>query len=430
LKYTPLPAELFKKNRAKFISKMKPNSIAVFNSNDIYPISADSTLPFQQHRDIYYLSGLDQEESILLLFPDAKESKYKEIVFVKETSELIAIWEGHKLSKKEATDRTGVQTICWLEEFDAVFEMLMKDADTLYLNSNEHLRAKLETQTREDRFIVQCGLKYPKHKREKSNPILHELRAVKELEEISVIKQACDITEIGFRKILEMIKPGVWEYEIEAELIYEFTKNRADGFAYTPIVATGNNANVLHYIENNKQCQAGEVILMDVAAAYAKYSSDMTRVVPVSGVFSKRQKEVYNALLKVKNESTKLLTPGLDWKEYNNEVGKLMTSALIDLKLLDHIDVKNTSKETPAFRKYFMHGTSHFLGLDTHDYGSQKVPMEAGMVLTVEPGIYIPEEKMGFRLEDNVVIQESEEPINLMGSIPIEADEIESLMNS
>jgi len=430
LKYTPLPAELFKKNRAKFISKMNSNSIAIFNSNDIYPVSADSTLPFQQHRDIYYLSGLDQEESILLLFPDAKESKYREIVFVKETSELIAIWEGHKLSKKEAIERTGVKTVCWLEEFDAIFEMLMKDADTLYLNSNEHLRAKLETQTREDRFIVQCEQKYPKHIREKSNPILHELRAVKELEEISVIKQACDITEIGFRKVLEMIKPGVWEYEIEAELIYEFTKNRADGFAYTPIVATGNNANVLHYIENNKQCQAGEVILMDVAAAYAKYSSDMTRVVPVSGVFSKRQKEVYNALLKVKNESTKLLIPGLDWKEYNNEVGKLMTSALIDLKLLDHIDVKNAPKETPAFRKYFMHGTSHFLGLDTHDYGSQKVPMEAGMVLTVEPGIYIPEEKMGFRLEDNVVIQESGEPINLMSSIPIEADEIESLMNS
>ena len=409
---------------------MKPNSIAVFNSNDIYPVSADSTLPFQQHRDIYYLSGLDQEESILLLYPDAKDAMHREIVFVKKTSELIAIWEGHKLNKKEATDLTGVQTVYWLEDFDEVFKKLMQEAEVIYLNTNEHLRAKLETQTREDRFIIECKKNYPNHIIEKSNAILHEIRPVKELEEINIIQKACNITEIGFRKVLGMIKPGVWEYDIEAELIYEFLKNRADGFAYTPIVASGNNANVLHYIENNKQCNAGELILMDVAAAYAKYSSDMTRVVPVSGVFTKRQKEVYNALLKVKTECTKLLTPGFDWKEYNKEVGQLMTSALIDLKLLDHNDVKNAPKETPAFRKYFMHGTSHFLGLDTHDYGSQEVPMKAGMVLTVEPGIYIPEEKMGFRLEDNVVIQEKGEPINLMKNIPIEVDEIESLMNS
>ena len=408
---------------------MKPNSIAVFNSNDIYPVSADSTLPFQQHRDIYYLSGLDQEESILLLFPDAKEQKHKEVVFVKETSELIAIWEGHKLTKQEAIKTTGVSTIYWLGQFEEVFEMLMKEASSLYGNTNEHLRAKVETETREDRFIDWCQEKYPVHKREKSSTILHELRPVKEQDEINIIEKACNITEIGFRKILEIIKPGIWEYEIEAELIYEFTKNRADGFAYSPIIASGNNANVLHYVDNNKQCQAGEVILMDVAAAYARYSSDLTRVVPVSGVFTQRQKQVYNAVLKVKNECTQLLSPGLDWKAYNKEVGKLMTSALIDLKLLDHQDVKNAPKDTPAFRKYFMHGTSHFLGLDTHDYGSQEKPMQANMVLTVEPGIYIPEEKMGFRLEDNVVIQEKGAPINLMANIPIEPDEIESLMN-
>lgn len=411
------------------MAQMKPNSIAVFNSNDIYPVSADSTLPFQQHRDIYYLSGLDQEESILVLFPDAKESKHRELVFVKETSELIAIWEGHKLTKQEATKTTGVSTIYWLDEFDKVFDELMQEASVLYVNTNEHLRAKVETETREDRFIKWCQEKYPKQIREKSSAILHQLRPVKEPEEMVVIQQACNITEIGFRKVLGIIKPGIWEHEIEAELIYEFTKNRADGFAYSPIVASGNNANVLHYVENNKQCQAGEIILMDVAAAYARYSSDLTRVVPVSGVFTKRQKQVYKALLKVKEECTRLLIPGQDWKDYNAEVGKLMTSALIDLKLIDHQDIKNAPKEAPAFRKYFMHGTSHFLGLDTHDYGSQTEPMSANMVLTVEPGIYIPEEKMGFRLEDNVVIQEKGAPINLMSNIPIDPDEIESLMN-
>ena len=409
---------------------MKPNSIAVFNSNDIYPVSADSTLPFQQHRDIYYLSGLDQEESILVLFPDAKEAKHREIVFVKETSELIAIWEGHKLTKKEAISTTGVQTIYWVDEFETVFESLMKEAKIVYININGHLRAKVETQTREDRFINWCNDKYPNHKRAESNPLLHRIRPIKEPEEIVAIQQACNITEIGFRKVLEMVKPGIWEYEIEAELIYHFTKHKADGFAYTPIVASGNNANVLHYIENNKQCKAGDVILMDTAAAYGKYSSDLTRVVPVSGVFTKRQKQVYNALLKVKNECTQLLRPGLEWEDYNKEVGQLMTSALIDLGLIDHHDVKNAPKETPAFRKYFMHGTSHFLGLDTHDYGSQTEPLIANMVLTVEPGIYIPEEKMGFRLEDNVVIQEQGAPLNLMANIPIVLDEIESLMNS
>lgn len=430
MRYSVLESDLFIKNREKFTSQMKPNSIAVFNSNDIYPISADSTLPFQQHRDIYYLSGLDQEESIILLYPDAQDKAYKEIAFVKETSELIAIWEGHKLTKKEATKITGIETVFWVSEFQLVFEMLMQQAENIYINTNEHLRAKIETQTREDRFISYAKKKYPNHTIEKSNPILHRIRAIKEPQEIEVMQQACNITEIGFRKILELIKPDVWEYEIEAELIYHFLKNRADGFAYTPIIASGNSANVLHYIENNKQCKAGEVILMDVAAAYARYSSDLTRVVPVSGRFSGRQKQVYNALLKVKKETTNLLTPGLDWEMYNKEVGKIMTSALIDLKLIDHTDVKNAPKENPAFRKYFMHGNSHFIGLDTHDYGLQTEPMQANMVLTVEPGIYIPEEKMGFRLEDNVVIKENGVPFNLMRNIPIEVDEIETLMNA
>ena len=430
MKYYPISNQLFKTNRSHFCKLMQSNSIAVFNSNDIYPVSADSTLPFQQHRDIYYLSGLDQEESIVVLFPNAKNDKHKEIAFVKKTNAHIAVWEGHKLTKEEVTERSGIATVYWLEDFESVFFKLMAEAETIYFNTNEHSRAATEVQTREDRFIQYCKQKFPAHKVAKSAPILHQLRSVKQPQEIEAIKQACDITEKGFRRALQFIKPNVWEYEIEAEFAHEFLMNRADGFAYTPIVASGNNANVLHYIENNKQCKAGEVILMDIAAAYAKYSSDLTRVVPVSGKFTDRQKAVYDAVLKVKNEATNLLVPGLEWKEYNAEVGKIMTSELLKLKLIDKADIQNENKEAPAFRKYFMHGTSHFLGLDTHDYGSQSVPMQANMVLTVEPGIYIPEEKMGFRLEDNVVIQESGKALNLMANIPIETDEIETLMNN
>ena len=408
---------------------MCAKSIAIFNSNDIYPVSADSTLPFQQHRDIYYLSGLDQEESIVLLFPEAKEKSQREIAFVKETSDLIAVWEGHKLTKQQVTERSGIETVYWLSDFERIFFSLMAEAETIYLNTNEHSRAAKEVQTREDRFISWCKEKFPAHNVAKSAPILHQLRSIKEPEEIEVIKQACAITKKGFKRVLNFVKPKVWEYEIEAEFAHEFLMNRADGFAYTPIVASGNNANVLHYIENNKQCKSGEVILMDVAAAYAKYSSDLTRVIPVSGQFTERQKAIYNAVLHVKNEATKMLTPGLDWKKYNAEVGKIMTSELVKLKLLDKAAIQKQTKDAPAFRKYFMHGTSHFLGLDTHDYGFQSEPVQANMVLTVEPGIYIPEEKMGFRLEDNVVIQKSGEPVNLMADIPIEAAEIEDLMH-
>ncbi len=430
MRYTPLSSNVFTKNRTKFCKHLKPLSIAVFNSNDIYPVSADSTLPFQQHRDIYYLSGIDQEASILLLFPDARNKSDREILFVKKTDKHIAVWEGEKLSKAMASERSGIEHIEWLSTFEAVFFRLMKEAETIYFNTNIHGRVVAEVQTREDRFIEWCKAKFPAHQVGSSAPILHQLRAIKSQEEIGTIKKACDITEIGFREALKIIKPHTWEYEIEAAFAYHFLKNKADGFAYTPIIASGNNANVLHYIQNKKQCKAGEVILMDVAAAYAKYSSDMTRVVPVSGVFSKRQKEVYKALLEVKNYATSLLTPGLEWAHYNKEIGVFMTQKLQELNLLDKADIQNETKEQPAYRKYFMHGTSHFLGLDTHDYGFQELPMQANMVLTVEPGIYIPEEKMGFRLEDNLVIQENGTPINLMASIPIEIDEIETLMHA
>ena len=412
------------------MAKMLPKSIAIFNSNDIYPISADSTMPFEQHRDIFYLSGADQEETILLLFPDAINKKHKEILFVRETNEHIAIWEGEKLTKEKATLVSGIETIYWLSDFDKIFFDLMTEANIIYFNTNEHYRQAVETQTREDRFIQKCKLDFPAHQYAKSNPILQEIRGVKEPEEIALMQTACNITEKGFRRLLGFVKPDVWEYEIEAELLHEFVRNRSKGFAYTPIIASGNNANVLHYIENNQQCKSGDLILMDVAAEYANYSSDLTRTIPVNGKFTKRQKEVYNAVLRVKNEATKMLVPGTIWAEYHKEVGKIMTSELLALGLLDKADVKNENPEWPAYKKYFMHGTSHHIGLNTHDYGALKTPMKANMVFTVEPGIYIPHEKMGIRLEDDVVIQEKGAPFNLMQNIPIEADEIESLMNA
>jgi len=424
MKYKQISNQLFIKNRKKFAAAMKPKSIAVFNSNDIYPISADSTLPFQQHRDIFYLSGADQEESILVLFPDALEDKHKEILFVRETNEHIAVWEGEKLTKERATEISGIGTIYWLSDFDKIFFGLMTAADTIYFNTNEHYRQAVETETREGRFIKNCKIKFPAHQWAKSNPILQQIRGVKEPEEIAQIQTACTITEKGFRRILEYVKPGVWEYEIEAEYIHEFIRNKSKGFAYTPIIASGNNANVLHYIVNNQQCKDGDLLLMDVAAEYANYSSDMTRTIPVNG------KSVYEAVLRVKKEATKLLVPGTIWAEYHKEVGKLMTSELLGLGLLDKADIQNQDKDRPAYKKYFMHGTSHHLGLDTHDYGELKTPMKANMVFTVEPGIYIPDEGIGIRIEDDVVIQEKTEPINLMKNIPIEVAEIEELMQN
>lgn len=429
MRYQPLTAAFYKNNRKKFCAQLAPKSLAIFNSNDIYPISADSTLPFAQHRDIFYLSGIDQEETILLLFPDAVEEKHREILFVRETNEHIAVWEGAKLSQKEATALSGVPTVYWLSEFERIFQELTPQCERFYFNTNEHYRQAVETETREDRFIQWCKKKYPAHQVGKSNPILQQLRAVKSEEEIEQIQRACNITEKGIRRVINFLKPGVWEYEIEAELIHEFIRNRSKGFAYTPIIASGNNANVLHYTENNQQCKAGELILLDIAAEYGNYASDLTRTLPISGRFTKRQKAVYEAVLRVKNEATKMLLPGTLWKVYHVEVGKIMTSELLGLGLLDKADVQNETPEKPAYKKYFMHGTSHHMGLDTHDYGLLHLPMEANMVFTVEPGIYIPEEGIGVRLEDDVVLQTSGAPLNLMRSIPISVEEIEDLMN-
>lgn len=430
MKYHQINSGLFIKNREKFTAQMKPKSVAVFNSNDIYPVSADSSLPFAQHRDIFYLSGVDQEESILLLCPDAPYEHLKEILFLRETNEHIAIWEGEKLTKERAFEVSGIKTVYWLQDFDKTLKEIMMYTEVMYINTNEHYRSAVEIETREDRFIKKWKAQYPAHTVAKSNPILQRIRSIKETEEIDLIQQACNITEKGFRRLLSFVKPNVMEYEVEAELIHEFVRNRSKGFAYTPIIASGNNANVLHYIENNQQCKAGDLLLLDVAAEYANYSSDLTRTIPVSGRYSERQKAVYNAVLHVKNEATKMLTPGTLWKQYHVEVGKIMTSELLGLGLIDKADVQNENPDWPAYKKYFMHGTSHHMGLDTHDYGLLHEPMEANMVFTVEPGIYIPAEGFGIRIEDDVVIQKSGEPFNLMRNIPIEVDEIESLMNA
>ena len=430
MKYEKIDKQLFIYNRERFVGYLKPKSLAVFNSNDIITTSADSTLPFVQHSDILHLSGVDQEESILLIFPDCVEEKHREILFLKETNEHIAVWEGEKLTKDAAFETSGIKTVYWLQDFDKVLKALMSEAENIYLNTNEHTRANTEAETREDRFIKALQAKYPVYNYERSAPIMHKIRSVKHQIELDLMQKACDITEKAFRRILQFMKPGVWEYEIEAEVMHEFLRNRSKGFAYTPIIASGRNACVLHYIENNQQCEDGDVILFDWGAEYANYKADMSRCLPVNGKFTQRQKEVYNAVWRVKEAATKLLKPGVMLKDYHVEVGKLMEKELVDLGLISVNDIKNQDPNWPAYKKYFMHGTSHFIGLDTHDVGLWHEPIQANMVFTVEPGIYIQEEGLGVRLEDDVVVQKSGEPFNLMRNIPIEADEIEALMNA
>jgi len=429
MKYLPIDVQLFINNRKRFKKNLKENSLAVFNSNDIYNTGADSTLPFSQHRDIFHLSGVDQEESILVIFPSCKNTSHKEILFLKETNEHIAVWEGEKLTKKRATEVSGISTIYWLNQFESIFRQLVIESENVYLNANEHLRTKNEMETREDRFVKKFKSDFPIHSILRSAPIMHKIRSVKEPLEIELMQKACDITEKGFRRILKFVKIGKMEYEIEAELMHEFLSNRSKGFAYSPIIASGSSACVLHYGENNKSCNEDDVILMDFGAEYANYSSDLTRCVPVNGRFTSRQKKVYNSVLRVKNEATKLLKPGVLLNEYHKMVGKIMEKELIKLQLISNQDVKNQDPNWPAYKKYFMHGTSHYIGLDTHDLGSWINPIEENMVFTVEPGIYIPEEGLGIRLEDDVVVQKNGNPINLMKNIPIEADEIEELMN-
>ncbi|MDG1914427.1 MAG: aminopeptidase P N-terminal domain-containing protein [Crocinitomix sp.] len=430
MKYERINKDLFIKNRANFISAMEPKSIAVFNSNDIYPISADSTMSFQQARDIFHLSGVDQEESILMLFPDAHLPEHREMLFLKETSELIAIWEGEKLTKEAAFETTGIKNVFWLDQLHTILKVVMAQAENIYINTNEHTRANTIVETREARFVKRLKQDYPAHAFKKCAPIMHRLRSIKNPIEIDLMQNACNITERGVRRVLSFIESGVMEYEIEAELMHEFLRNRSKGFAYTPIIGSGKNACVLHYIENNQMCNDGDVILMDFGAEYANYSSDLTRCVPVNGRFTSRQKDVYNAVLRVKTAAEKLLVPGVFMADYHVEVGKLMESELLGLGLISQTDIQNQDPKWPAYKKYFMHGTSHFIGLDTHDLGLWTEPIKAGMAFTCEPGIYIPEESLGIRIEDDLIVQESGDPFNLMANIPIEAEEIEDLMNA
>ncbi len=429
MKYLPIEKELFIKNRQNFAKHLKPKSIVVLNANDIMPTNADGTMGFKQNSDLFYLSGIDQEETILVLFPDFPDEEFREILFLRETNPEIEIWEGHKYTKEEATEASGIQKIFWLSQFEKTFNTLMMEAEHVYLNTNEHIRAEVRVESRDARFIKTCQERYPLHRYERLAPILYHLRAIKSEQEIALMQKACDITEKAFRRVLQFVKPGVMEYEVEAEYIHEFVRNRSRGFAYEPIIASGKNACVLHYLANNKECRNGELLLMDVGAEYANYNADMTRTIPVNGKFTERQKQVYNAVLRVKKEAYTMLRPGNVIKEYHKEIGKLMESELIGLGLLDKIDVKNQDPQHPLYRKYFMHGTSHHLGIDVHDVGNVYRRFEQGMVFTVEPGIYIREENLGIRLENNIVIQENG-IFDLMRHIPVEVEEIETLMHT
>ena len=429
MKYEQIDRQLFIENRKKLSSLLGKDVVAIFNANDVMPTNADGTMPFRQNNDLFWLSGVDQEESLLLLYPENPNEKEREMLFLKETSALIAIWEGEKLTKDNAFNTSGIETVYWLEELEGKLKELVGKADRVYLNKNMHSRSTSQVQTRDDRFRLMIAEKFAEKEIKEVAPIMHELRYVKSEIEIALMQNACDITEKGLRRILPFIKPGVMEYEIEAELMHEFLRNRSAGFSYQPIIGSGIDSCVLHYIENNKACKDGDILLMDFGAEYANYASDLTRTVPVNRRFTGRQKAVYNSVLHVMKEATKMLVPGTSFKDYNLEVGKIMESELIKLGLLDKADVQKQDTETPLYKKYFMHGTSHSIGLDVHDVGSFESPMKEGMVFTCEPGIYILEESLGIRLENDILIT-ADGPNDLMKNIPIEADEIEALMNA
>lgn len=431
MRYRPIPKDLFITNRKRLTRLLKPGSVVVLNTNDIMPANADGTLGYRPNSDLFYLTGIEQEETLLVICPDFPDKNYREVLFVREPNEMLEKWEGHKLTREEATARSGIATVLWLSDFEKWFHhmMVMGNANHVYLNTNEHYRASVVVQSRDARFIEWCQNRYPLHTYERVAPLLGQLRRSKQVEEVALMQQACDITQKGFERVLAFTRPGVMEYEIEAELIHEFVRHGSKGFAYTPIIASGANNCVLHYIENNQPCKAGDLILLDVAAEYANYNSDLTRTIPVNGRFTKRQKEVYNAVLRVQREAFKMLRPGVVYFDYQKEIEKRMENELLGLKLLDKTDIKNQTKGNPALRKYFYHGTSHMLGLDVHDVGNMHEGMQVGSVWTIEPGIYIREEGFGIRLENNVVIRKDKN-FDLMRNIPIEADEIETLMNS
>ncbi len=429
MRYEPISRDFLIRNRDNLRCLLKPNSMVIVLANDIYPTNADGTMAFKQNSDLFYLTGVDQEETTLVLMPDAGDPKEREILFLKETSELIAVWEGEKLTKEQARAATGIDRIEWSHAFDGFLHRLVPQVEHIYLATNEHLRASVVVETRNARFIKDCQSRYPLHRYERLAPLLHRLRITKDKEEIRIMQRACDITEAGFRRVLGFIKPGVGEWEIEAELLHEFVRRGSRGFAYQPIIGSGKNACVLHYVENDKPCKDGEVVLMDVAAEYVGWASDLTRTVPVNGRFSKRQRDVYDAVLRVLRGANTILRPGNTPMDYQKQVVELMERELVNLGLFSAKEAREQGPDKPLVKKYFMHGTSHHLGLDVHDVSPPHEPYAEGMVFTIEPGIYIREEALGVRLENDVVIG-AESNFDLMRNIPIEAEEIESLMNA
>jgi Xaa-Pro aminopeptidase len=428
MRYDAIDPQLFVRNREKLRALLQPNSIAIVLANDIYPTNADGTMAFKQNSDLFYLTGVDQEDTVLVLMPDAADPKEREILFVKETSEHIAIWDGEKLDKEQARQATGIERIEWSHGFESWIHRLVPQADHVYLATNEHLRAATVVETANDRFIKKCQARYPLHRYERLAPLMHRLRMVKDPVELAIIQRACDITEAGFRRLLGFVKPGVGEWEVEAELAHEFIRRGSRGFAYNPIVGTGKNACVLHYLDNHSVCQDGEMLLLDIAAEYAGWASDLTRTIPVNGRFTARQRDVYNSVLRVFRGANEILRPGNRQLEYQKAVVELMEVELIRLGLISAKDAKAQGPDKPLVRKYFMHGVSHHLGLDVHDVCPPHEPFAEGNVFTIEPGIYIREEGLGVRIENDVLLGKDKN-IDLMASIPIEADEIEELMN-
>lgn len=430
MKYTAIPSQLFVDNRKRYTQHLVKNSLAIFHASDEFPRSGDQAFTFRQNPDLFWLSGIDQEETVLLLFPDCAEPRYRELLFLKQTNEHIAVWEGHKYTKAEAAKASGIPetSIFWLQDYPTIKKMLMHWSTNVYLNSNENDRYAHSVEYRDLRLGKELMAEYPFHHYHRSAPIMRALRPIKSEQEVALTQQACDITEKAFRRVLGFTRPGVSEYEIEAEIIHEFIRNRATGHAYNPIIASGPNACILHYNDNNQVCKDGDVILFDFGAEYGNYNADLSRSIPVNGKFSKRQKDVYNATLNVFKAARKMIVAGAIWDEYHKEVGKVMEGELIKLGLLDKHDVAKQHPDRPLYKKYFMHGTSHHLGLDVHDFAYRHDAFQVGNILTCEPGIYIPEEGLGIRIENDILITKDGNR-DLMANIPIEAEEIENLMN-
>ena len=428
MKYHQLNNELFKNNRANFCKQMKAGSIAIFNSNDEQLKNGDANFDFKQNSDLFYLTGVDQEDTILVLFPDCPVEAYKEALFVKRSNEHIEKWYGHKLTVAEAQSVSGIQNIFYTDEFETLSKAVINYAENIYLNLNENDRGGNTTYYKDLRFAHELKQKFPLHTYLRSAPVMHRLRSIKSTYELDIMRESIAISEKMIHRLLKFVKPGVMEYEIEAEIIHEYIRNRATGHSFSPIIASGGRACILHYVDNNNRCEDGELVLIDSGADYANYASDMTRTIPVNGKFTPRQKAVYNAVLHVQREAKKMLKPGVMLMEYQKQVEKVCEEQLISLGLFTADDVKKQNPSAPLFRNYFYHGTSHFLGIDVHDVGMRYEKMKPNMVFSCEPGIYIKEEGIGIRLENEVLITENG-CVDLMEHIPIEADHIEQLMN-